>query len=587
MSKFTDSLRAQTSAPEDQVAFNQAPSEFEELFKEREAQSPPIPGIVKGTVVSIRQDLGYVVVDIGYKSEGQISIDEFMANGRLDITKGDEVEVHAERSEGDDALIELSKIKADRNRVWEKISIACEKDELVRGRIKSKVKGGLSVDIEGVKAFLPGSQVDIRPNRNLDKFVTEDTEYEFKVIKFNRRRGNIVLSRRVLLEKDRAKLKAETLTKLAEGNILTGVVKNITHYGAFIDLGGIDGLLHQSDMSWGRVNSPLEILGENAENKPITVKVLRFTPESERVSLGLKQLREDPWTTAHERYQVNQRVQGKVVSLTDYGAFLELEEGIEGLIHVSEMSWTGNVKKPERFFSRDDVVEAVILDIDVENKRISLGYKQTQDNPWVELQAQFHPGSVIQGPIRNITDFGIFVSITQEIDGLVHISDLSWTQKIKHPSEVYKKGEVVEAVVLSVDVENQRFSLGIKQLTPDLWETEIPNRYSPGSIVKGEVSKIQEFGAFVRLEDGVEGLIHISELSDEHVKNPSEIVEEGQEVIVEVINIDRYDRKIGLTLKSTDLATFDQLIEEAEVRATEQEEVAQFSSSLTVPTEGE
>jgi small subunit ribosomal protein S1 len=328
-------------------------------------------------------------------------------------------------------------------------------------------------------------------------------------------------------------------------------------------------------------------LGENAENKPITVKVLRFTPESERVSLGLKQLREDPWTTAHERYQVNQRVQGKVVSLTDYGAFLELEEGIEGLIHVSEMSWTGNVKKPERFFSRDDVVEAVILDIDVENKRISLGYKQTQDNPWVELQAQFHPGSVIQGPIRNITDFGIFVSITQEIDGLVHISDLSWTQKIKHPSEVYKKGEVVEAVVLSVDVENQRFSLGIKQLTPDLWENEIPNRYSPGSIVKGEVSKIQEFGAFVRLEDGVEGLIHISELSDEHVKNPSEIVEEGQEVIVEVINIDRYDRKIGLTLKSTDLATFDQLIEEAEVRATEQEEVAQFSSSLTVPTEGE
>jgi small subunit ribosomal protein S1 len=587
MSKFTDSLRAQTSAPEDQVAFNQAPSEFEELFKEREAQSPPIPGIVKGTVVSIRQDLGYVVVDIGYKSEGQISIDEFMANGRLDITKGDEVEVHADRSEGDDALIELSKIKADRNRVWEKISIACEKDELVRGRIKSKVKGGLSVDIEGVKAFLPGSQVDIRPNRNLDKFVTEDTEYEFKVIKFNRRRGNIVLSRRVLLEKDRAKLKAETLTKLAEGNILTGVVKNITHYGAFIDLGGIDGLLHQSDMSWGRVNSPLEILGENAENKPITVKVLRFTPESERVSLGLKQLREDPWTTAHERYQVNQRVQGKVVSLTDYGAFLELEEGIEGLIHVSEMSWTGNVKKPERFFSRDDVVEAVILDIDVENKRISLGYKQTQDNPWVELQAQFHPGSVIQGPIRNITDFGIFVSITQEIDGLVHISDLSWTQKIKHPSEVYKKGEVVEAVVLSVDVENQRFSLGIKQLTPDLWENEIPNRYSPGSIVKGEVSKIQEFGAFVRLEDGVEGLIHISELSDEHVKNPSEIVEEGQEVIVEVINIDRYDRKIGLTLKSTDLATFDQLIEEAEVRATEQEEVAQFSSSLTVPTEGE
>jgi small subunit ribosomal protein S1 len=496
---------------------------------------------------------------------------------RLSVAEGDTVEVFAEPTDEDDALLSLSKEKAARHRVWEKISVACENDELVRGRIVAKVKGGLSVQIEGVKAFLPGSQVDIRPIRNLDKFVAEDVEYDFKVIKFNRKRGNIVLSRRVLLEKDRAMLKAETLQKLQEGNVLEGVVKNITPYGAFIDLGGIDGLLHITDMRWGRVSHPSEVLGDNAENTKIEVKVLRFNPESERVSLGLKQLREDPWSRVEERYAVDQRVEGRVVSLTDYGAFLELEEGIEGLIHVSEMSWTGNVRKPSLFFSKDDTIEAQILDIDIKNKRISLGYKQTQENPWVELQEKFHPGSVIEGRIRNITDFGIFIRITEEIDGLVHISDLSWTQKIKNPKEIYKEGDAVEAVVLNVDVENQRFSLGIKQLTPDLWESEIPLRYSVGRLVKGTVSKLQDFGAFIRLEEGVEGLIHISELSEDRIKTPQEIVSVDQQVIAEVISIDRLDRKIGLTLRSTDIDSHQDLLD---YMTGEEEEKANFSASI-------
>jgi small subunit ribosomal protein S1 len=552
-------LRAQTSVPEDELITKSLSSEFADLFHQHEAEKPKIPGVVKGTIVSIREDLGYVIVDIGHKSEGQIKINEFMTENGLEIKEGDTIEVYAEPSD-DDSLLSLSKREADRLRVWDQISIACESDEVVKGRITAKVKGGLNVDINGVKAFLPGSQVDIRPSRNLDRFVTDDAEYDFKVIKFNKRRKNIVLSRRVLLEKDRAKLKAETVNKLIPGAILKGVVKNIQHYGAFIDLGGIDGLLHLTDMSWGRINHPTDILGESAENTAIEVKVLRFDPKSERVSLGLKQLKENPWDNVEENYFVDQRITGKVVSIADYGVFLELEEGIEGLIHVSEMSWTGTVKKPDRLFSKGDTIEAQILDIDTVNQRISLGYKQTQENPWIELQEQFHPGSVIKGPIRNITDFGIFVSITQEIDGLVHISDLSWTQKIKHLSELYQKGDIVEAVVLNVDVEHQRFSLGIKQLTPDLWETEIPRKYAVGRVVKGKVTKLQDFGAFIELEEGVEGLIHISELSMEHIKDPSEVVEVGQDIVAEVINIDRVDRKIGLTLKSTDIEAHQDLL---------------------------
>lgn len=569
-------LRNQTSVPEDNETTAADNSDFAQLLRAEENEKHKLPTIVMGRVVAINEASGYVVVDIRHKSEGQININEFMVDGVLSVKVGDEVEVYAEPTD-DDAGVSLSKKKAEQQRMWQKISVACENDEIVRGRIVAKVKGGLSVYLDGVKAFLPGSQVDIRPIRNLDKFVAEDTEYDFKVIKFNKRRGNIVLSRRVLLEKDRAKLKAKTLEKLVEGNILKGVVKNVTQYGAFIDLGGIDGLLHVTDMSWGRVTDPREVLGENPENKELEVKVLRFNAESERVSLGLKQLRDDPWNTVAERYSVNQRVDGRVVSLADYGAFVELEEGIEGLIHVSELSWTGNNKKPERFFAKGDDVTAQILDIDIEGRRISLGYKQTQENPWVELQSQFQPGSVIKGPIRNITDFGIFVSITQEIDGLVHISDLSWTQKIKHPSELYAKGDTVEAVVLNVDVENQRFSLGIKQLTPDPWETEIPQRYAVSRVVKGVVSNIEHFGAFVTLEDDIEGMIHISELSEDHIKDPSEVVNEGQEVVVEVINIDRIERRIALALRSTDVEANQELINyTSEVAA----EGAQFSASI-------
>jgi len=553
-------LRGQTTVPEDHDTTEAASSAFAALLQADEAEKPRIPGIVMGRVVAINEAVGYVVVDFRHKSEGRVPLHEFMVDGRLSVQVGDEVEVWADQID-DEAGPHVSKKKAEQQRMWQKISLACENDELVRGRIVAKVKGGLSVNLDGVKAFLPGSQVDIRPIRNLDKFVAENEEYDFKVIKFNRRRGNIVLSRRVLLEKDRAKLKAKTLEKLIEGNVLTGVVKNVTQYGAFIDLGGIDGLLHVTDMSWGRVTDPREVLGETPENQQIEVKVLRFNPETERVSLGLKQLRDDPWNSVAERYSVNQRVEGRVVSLAEYGAFVELEEGIEGLIHVSELSWTGNNKKPERYFSKGDAVTAQILDIDIESRRISLGYKQTQENPWVELQSQFQPGSVIKGPIRNITEFGIFVSITQEIDGLVHISDLSWTQKIKHPSDVYTRGQNVEAVVLNVDVENQRFSLGIKQLTPDPWETEIPQRYAVGRIVKGNVSNIEHFGAFVTLEEDIEGMIHISELSDEHIKDPSEVVSEGQEVVIEVINIDRIERRIALALRSTDVDSFEDIVE--------------------------
>jgi len=581
---FLKSLRSQTDVPEDSSATTTAKSDFAKLFQAEEAEKPKVPGVVIGRVVAVRDDLGYVIVDIRHKSEGKIDIRQFRdENGVIAVMVGDEVEVYADLAD-DDAGVDLSKEKAVRVRMWDKISVACENDEVVRGRIVAKVKGGLSVNLDGVKAFFPGSQVDIRPTRTLDKFVTDDSEFEFKVIKFNRRRGNIVLSRRVLLEKDRAKQKADTMAHLKEGNVLRGVVKNVTNYGAFIDLGGIDGLLHITDMSWGRVTDPREVLGDNPENTPIEVKVLRFNPETERVSLGLKQLKGDPWHSVLERYTVNQRVKGRVVSLVEYGAFLELEEGLEGLIHVSEMSWTGNIKSPSRLFAKDDEVEAQILDIDVENRRISLGYKQTLENPWVELQQHFPPGSVIRGTIRNITDFGIFVSITQEIDGLVHISDLSWTQKVKHPSDLYQKGQTVEAVVLNVDVENQRFSLGIKQLTQDLWESEIPGRYGVGRVVKGTVNKLESYGAFVELDEGIEGLIHISELSDQRIQHPSEVVQEGQTVVVEVINIDRIERKIALSLRSTDVSGHQDLINYMSDEAASN---AGFTSSFGVKTDEE
>ena len=497
--------------------------------------------IVKGTVVQVTKD--YAVVDIGYKSEGQVPIIEFgLVDGKPNVKPGDAVDVLLESRENDTGMVVLSKEKADKMRIWDEISAACERDELVEGTIVGRVKGGLSVDI-GVKAFLPGSQVDLRPIRNLDKLIGE--KFKFKVIKFNKKRGNIVLSRRVLLEKEREELKKDTLQKLKEGAVLTGIVKNLTDYGAFIDLGGIDGLLHITDMSWGRVGHPSEMLNVGDEMK---VQVLKFDPATERVSLGLKQIQEDPWVHAAGKYPPGTRIGGKVVSLTDYGAFIEMEPGVEGLVHISEMSWTKRVKHPSKVMAIGDQVNAVVLDVDPKAKRISLGMKQIEPNPWTLLEEQYPIGSVIRGQVRNVTDFGIFVGVQEGIDGLVHVSDISWTQRIKHPGDLFKKGDEVEAVVLNIDVENERFSLGIKQLHPDPWTT-LPERYPVGSRVKGKVTKVADFGAFVEIEPGIEGLVHVSELRDERVENPRDVVKEGDELDVKVIDMDPHERKVALSVK--------------------------------------
>ncbi len=517
---------------------------FEESLKREDVKEGDI---VRGHVIQVAKD--YVVVDIGYKSEGQIPIDEFTGtDGAVTVKAGDEVEVLLESRENDAGLVILSKEKADRLKVWDEISAACERDELIEGTIAQRVKGGLSVTIRGgVKAFLPGSQVDLRPVRNLDAFIGKT--HKFKVIKFNKKRGNIVLSRRVLLEKERAELKETTLEKLRENQIVEGIVKNLTEYGAFIDLGGIDGLLHITDMSWGRVNHPSELfqVGDH-----VRVKVLKFNPETERVSLGLKQISEDPWTHASEKYVPGTVVRGKVVSLKDYGAFIELEEGIEGLVHISEMSWTRRVKHPSKMVAVGDTVEAVVLDVDPKNNRISLGMKQLEPNPYDQLREKYPPGTVVKGKVRNIADFGIFVEIEEGIDGLVHISDMSWTQRIKHPSEMFQKGDDVEAAVLNIDNsdgEKPKISLGIKQLIGDPWD-RIPFDFPVGKVVPVKVLKVLDFGAFVELERGIEGLIHVSEIADERVEDPRERLKPLQEVQAEIITIDPIERKIGLSMKA-------------------------------------
>jgi small subunit ribosomal protein S1 len=502
--------------------------------------------IVRGRVIMVGKE--YVVVDIGFKSEGQIPLEEFIGtDGELHVKDGDDVEVLLESREDDEGLIVLSKEKADKLKVWDEISAACERDELIEGTITARVKGGLSVTIRGgVKAFLPGSQVDLRPVRNLDSFISQT--YRFKVIKFNKKRGNIVLSRRALLEKERAELKEATLERLEEGKIVEGVVKNLTEYGAFIDLGGIDGLLHITDMSWGRVNHPSELFQVGDK---VQVKVLKYNPDTERVSLGLKQISEDPWSHAEDRYPVGAQVKGKVVSLKDYGAFVELEEGIEGLIHVSEMSWTRRVKHPSKVVSIGDELEAVVLDVDARNNRISLGMKQLEPNPYETLHEKYPLGSIVNGQVRNIADFGIFVEIEEGIDGLVHISDLSWTHRIKHPSEIYQKGDEVEAVVLNIDMEGEKpkISLGIKQIIPDPWD-RIPNDYPVGSIVEVAVKKVVDFGAFVELEKGIEGLIHVSEFSEERIDDPHQMVKPGDTVRAVVITVDPEDRRVALSMKA-------------------------------------
>lgn len=498
--------------------------------------------IVSGVVVQITPE--YVMIDVGSKSEGQIPLDQFQdEEGALTVSVGDTVQVFLEDTGESSGGVKISKTKADKIRIWDEIAEICETEKTISGRVIARVKGGMQVDI-GVPAFLPGSQIDVRPVRNFEKYIGET--FDFNVLKYNRKRGNIVLSRRPLLDKARDEKKDFILKALESGEIFNGVVKNITDYGAFVDLGGLDGLLHITDMSWGRINHPADIIKVGDE---IQVKILKFDPDKERVSLGLKQINPDPWETAETAYPVNSKWNGKVVSITDYGIFVELQKGVEGLVHVSEMAWTKKPRHPSKMAHIGEEVEVVVLNVDKSQKRISLGMKQLRPNPWDVIAERYPEGTKIEGKIRNVTDFGIFVGIDEGIDGLVHISDISWTQRIKHPAEIYKKGQTVQAVVLNIDKENERFSLGIKQIEEDPWET-IPDRYPTGARVTGKVTSVTDFGVFLEIEDGIEGMIHVSELSKDRVSSPSDFTKEGDTLTAMVLKVNKRDKKIALSIKS-------------------------------------
>ena len=497
--------------------------------------------IIAGTVVAVGRDS--VVVDIGGKSEGVIPLREFAdAAGVMAVKAGDKVDVYIESRENDDGLVTLSKEKADKMKVWDEISNACEADELIEGTISQRVKGGLSVTIRGgVKAFLPGSQVDLRPIRNLDKLIGQT--YKFKVIKFNKKRGNIVLSRRVLLERERDEMKAKTLETLTEGMVVKGTIKNITEYGAFVDLGGIDGLLHITDMSWGRVNHPSEVFQVGDE---VTVKVLKYNPETERVSLGLKQTQEDPWNHAEEAYPAGKKVRGKVMSITDYGAFVELEPGVEGLIHVSEMSWTKKVKHPSKILEVGQEIECQVLEVDARAKRISLGLKQLEPDPWMLFTDKYHPGDKIAGKVRSLTDYGVFVGIEEGVDGMVHKSDLSWSVRVNNPSDLYKKGDEVEAIILSINHDEKKVSLGIKQLWDDPWPSMI-TEFPMGRVYEdADLVSVVDYGVFVRLREGVEGFIAQQDVVEAEDKK----LKAGDKVKCEVTSVDTIDRRLFLTMRN-------------------------------------
>ncbi len=513
---------------------------YEESFK-RFAEGE----VVSGRIISIDKD--HVLVDIGYKSEGQIRIQEFKnEEGEVTAKLGDSVEVMVEWWDDEEERVVLSKEKAANIKIWDAIKNSYDEDGTVTGVISNRVKGGFSVDI-GVLAFLPGSQADLRPIRNLDELVGQS--FEFKILKYNRKRSNIVLSRRAILEKERESQRASTLESIHEGQVVEGIVKNITDYGVFIDLGGVDGLLHITDISWGRVKHPSELF---AVGDTISVKILSFDLEKERVSLGMKQLTVDPWSIAAEKYPVGSKVSGVVVSLTDYGAFIELEEGIEGLIHVSEMSWTRKVRHPSKVVSVAEEVEAVVLDIKPESRRISLGMKQVVPNPWDVIAEKYPVGTTIEGKIKNITDFGLFIGIDEGIDGLVHISDISWIKRIKHPSELFKKGDVIQAIVLDIEKENERFSLGIKQLQDDPWKS-VAERYEVGKEITGTITNLTDFGIFVELEEGIEGLVHVSEISKEKIKTPVGQYNNGEVITAKVMNINSDERRIGLSIKRMEM----------------------------------
>jgi small subunit ribosomal protein S1 len=509
---------------------------YEQTFQNFEEGS-----VIEGTVVTVKKDK--VIVDIGYKSEGIIAAEEFSPQELAALAPGTRIPVYIEEREDSEGNLILSKEKADKMKVWEDLERIFKEEAIVDGRILSRIKGGMMVDI-GVKAFLPGSQIDLHPVRDPEQLIGKT--YPMKIIKINHRRGNVVVSRRLLLEESRDQRRQRTLSNLTEGQLVTGTVKNITEYGAFVDLGGIDGLLHITDMSWGRIGHPSELfmVGDRVE-----VMVLRYDRESGRVSLGLKQKSSDPWTGVAAKYPVGTRIKGRVVSLTDYGAFIELEPGVEGLVHVSEMSWTHEVRHPSKIVSVSDQVEAQVLSVDEGARKISLGMKQAAPNPWDLVEKKYPAGTKIEGVVKSLTDFGAFIGLDEGVDGLIHISDMSWTKHVKHPSEIFKKGQKVEAIVLRIDKEKERLSLGHKQLAPDPWEREIPGKHQVGNTTRGKVTKITDFGIFVELEGGVEGLIHISETGLEPNTRLDEKFKVAAEIEAKIIKVDKEERKIALSLR--------------------------------------
>ncbi|MFO7606223.1 MAG: 30S ribosomal protein S1 [Desulfurivibrionaceae bacterium] len=514
---------------------------FAQMFEDSQVKVAAVGEVVVGTVIGLTKD--QAIIDIGDKSESSIPLSEFKVDGEAtEVSVGDTFDVFVEKREAEGG-IKLSREKAIGIKVWEDIARIQEADGVIQGRIDSRVKGGLSVDI-GVPAFLPYSQIDLRPVKDLDSLIGE--AFDFKVLKYNRKRNNVVISRRAILEEERKQLREQMRDNLEEGAVINGTITNITDYGIFVDLGGMDGLCHITDLSWGRVSHPSKLFKVNEQ---VDVKVLKFDKETDKVSLGVKQLKEDPWKTVQDRYPVGSKTTGRVVSTTDYGVFAELEEGVEGLIHISEMSWSKKTKHPSKILDIGDEVEIQVLNIDADAKRISLGMKQLQANPWDLVSENYPVGSIIEGKIKNITDFGVFIGIEEGIDGLIHVSDLSWTERIKHPSEKYAKGETIQAVVLKIDRENERFSLGVKQLEPDPWLAAV-EKYPFGSTVEGKITNVTDFGVFVELEEGIEGLVHVSEISKEKVTTPVGLYNVGDKLEVKVINVSAKDRKIGLSIKA-------------------------------------
>src|SRR5499426_4436171 len=533
-----------TTTPKDDEESRSSGEDFGSMLDqfEQEQSSLQEGEVVRGTVVGLTER--GVVIDFGYKSEGIVNPNEFLENGQIAVKPGDEVDVLVKNMETAEGFPLLSRADAVRLRAWDDLEKAFNEGTPIKGRVIERIKGGLRVDVDGIPTFLPGSQVDVRPLRNLDAL--RGQEIEAKVIKLNRKRSNVVLSRKAVLEERNAGRKDETLGQIEEDVIVEGQIKNLTDYGAFVDLGGLDGLLHVTDMSWGRLQNPGELF---KVGDTVQVKVLRFDRARERVSLGYKQLLPDPWESIEERFPPMTRISGKVASVTDYGAFVELEPGVEGLVHVSEMSWSKRVKHPSKVVNPGDMVEVEVLSVDPRARRISLGMKQVQENPWQTLHERYQVGTRVHGRVRNLTDFGAFIEIEDGVDGLVHVSDISWSRRIKHPSEVLKKGQEIDAVITSIDTENRRLSLSIKDLEPNAWE-KFTNEHKPGDVVHGKVARFANFGAFIELDDNLEGLCHISELSEERVAKPEDVVQLGQEMDFKILRIDPETKKIGLSARA-------------------------------------